>query len=238
MLGQSSQQDQDSQGILEEISCWRKGFNNLQNLSEQLESPKVLSILCILNNASSAVAKSINKIKTQAKERIEQFREILQFIPVLEQPCLEIAELASSQIPKFHTKFFFGIRMLFEKCAYFGTDERVANLFRKVSNEIIKRCCSTISLSDLANGQTGQTMVELDNAKSCCQQWRETYTNCLKHMKNKKVWSFDTDSIFAQIEAFIERCNNLKEICDSQIQFSLIEREKPFFSGNRSNEIK
>ncbi len=56
-------------------------------------------------------------------------------------------------------------------------------------------------------------------------------------MKGKKTWTYDIDSIFAQIEAFVERCNNLREICDSQIQFSLIDRKQPYFSGNKSNEI-
>ncbi len=33
-------------------------------------------------------------------------------------------------------------------------------------------------------------------------------------------WTFDDANIFAQIDAFVQRCRDLLEVCESQIQFS------------------
>ena len=52
-------------------------------------------------------------------------------------------------------------------------------------------------------------------------------------------------AIFAQVEAFIERCRNLLEICEGQIQFARrsisnnggAKAELPKFGGSRGPEI-
>lgn len=52
-------------------------------------------------------------------------------------------------------------------------------------------------------------------------------------------------AIFAQVEAFIERCRNLIEVCDGQIQFARrcvpgnggVKAELPKFGGSKGPEI-
>ena len=36
----------------------------------------------------------------------------------------------------------------------------------------------------------------------------------------KGIWSFEDTSIFAQLDAFIQRCRDLMEICEAQVQFA------------------
>jgi dynein heavy chain len=40
-----------------------------------------------------------------------------------------------------------------------------------------------------------------------------------KRSKTNK-WDFNLNSIFAQIDAFIQRCSELTEICEGQLQFA------------------
>jgi dynein heavy chain, axonemal len=42
------------------------------------------------------------------------------------------------------------------------------------------------------------------------------------------------DTIFAEIEAFIQRCRDLKEICEGQLQFALA--KMPIFGGTKGKE--
>ena len=58
----------------------------------------------------------------------------------------------------------------------------------------------------------------------------------------KGCWDFDQSSIFAQIDAFVQRCRDLLEVCEGQIQFSrkIQGGEKapiPIFGGSRGLEI-
>lgn len=58
----------------------------------------------------------------------------------------------------------------------------------------------------------------------------------------KIAWDFDQSSIFAQIDAFVQRCRDLLEVCEGQIQFArkISNGEKapiPFFGGSKGPEI-
>jgi dynein heavy chain len=61
----------------------------------------------------------------------------------------------------------------------------------------------------------------------------------------EKHWNFDDASIFAQIDAFVQRCKDLLEVCEGQIQFARKGRvtasdgkiSLPVFGGSRGTEI-
>jgi len=62
-------------------------------------------------------------------------------------------------------------------------------------------------------------MRDLDESIECCKQWKLI---CLKiqarisRRSSKQGWEID-DGIFAENEAFIQRCRDLKEICEGQL---------------------
>ena len=93
--------------------------------------------------------------------------------------------------------------MLWERCPYYKSEERIANLLRKVSNQIIQRCQISIDLNDLFQGNVYDCMQQLNYAKECGKKWREIYEQNIKIMDTKTRWKFKSDQIFAQIEAFV-----------------------------------
>ncbi len=44
--------------------------------------------------------------------------------------------------------------------------------------------------------------------------------------KNSRQWNFETSNIFAQVDAFVQRCRDLLEVCEGQVQFSRKNRTK------------
>ena len=55
----------------------------------------------------------------------------------------------------------------------------------------------------------------------CCQQWKEIYdhTSRVHNTFSAEGWVLDESSIFAQIDAFIQRCRDLLEVAEGQIHF-------------------
>ena len=90
-------------------------------------------------------------------------------------------------------------------------------------------------------------MEDLDESISCCQQWKEICTKMQymvkKYSQSEKTrpWILDRDdTIFAENEAFIQRCRDLKEICEGQLQFAQrgASCKMPVFGGTRGQEWK
>ena len=52
-----------------------------------------------------------------------------------------------------------------------------SGLFRKMSNEVIQRCCKAISLERIFDGFVTSSTKTLQECVDCCITWREAYDN-------------------------------------------------------------
>lgn len=52
-----------------------------------------------------------------------------------------------------------------------------------------------------------------------------------------RPWDFDVSSVFAHIDAFLQRCKDLMEVCEAQMQFAP-KVPLPVFGGLRGAEVK
>ena len=69
-------------------------------------------------------------------------------------------------------------------------------------------------------------MDDLEESIACCQEWKVICAHKMdmlkEHSSRKEYWDFSQDEqIFAEVDAFIQRCRDLKEICEGQLQFAL-----------------
>mmetsp|Transcript_23925 Transcript_23925/g.20935 ORF Transcript_23925/g.20935 Transcript_23925/m.20935 type:complete len:561 (+) Transcript_23925:252-1934(+) len=132
--------------------------------------------------------------------------------------------------------------MISEQCAYYEHPERVATLLRKISNQIIKRCRDQINIKDLLEGNVEQCMIDLEDSIYCTVEWNKIYMKMEKmtHIYGQRKWNYgEGSSIFAQIDAFRQRCYDLKEICEGQLQFARkgSDAQMPIFGGTKGVEI-
>ena len=79
--------------------------------------------------------------------------------------------------------------------------------------------------------------------------WRDLYDTTEKAVKARgerentgRTWDLDRSSIFAQIDAFVQRCRDLQEVCEGQTQFARkasggTTGELPVFGGARGAEV-
>ena len=93
-----------------------------------------------------------------------------------------------------------------------------------MSSDIIKRCCSKISLDDVFDGYVERSREALKESTTCCQSWKDTYDHISRvHSEfSDEEWLLDESSIFAQVDAFIQRCKDLLEVVEGQVLKTLI----------------
>ena len=64
-------------------------------------------------------------------------------------------------IPKILPLVLSCVRMIWSLSRFYNTPERLVGLLRKLSNEIINRCCAVISLPDIFSGEVDSVIVAL-----------------------------------------------------------------------------
>ena len=228
---QDSIETSDSDGPLEEIQFWRARCENLSGISSQLRDPKVARISEILEEANSSYLASFLKISRMIQEGSGMAESNVQFLSLLTEPCEILSSASPTDIPPLLPQILSITRVIWLNSQHYNTPERLTGLLRKVSNEIITRCCEHISLEDLFNGHIKTIQSSLHESIHCCEQWHQLYLDTAKLHSFKKPshqWILDESSIFTQIDAFIQRCKDLLDVCEGQIHFGR------WWDGNKS----
>eukprot|EP00397_Hematodinium_sp_SG-2012_P016516 GEMP01016853.1.p1 GENE.GEMP01016853.1~~GEMP01016853.1.p1 ORF type:complete len:845 (+),score=176.16 GEMP01016853.1:246-2780(+) len=231
----------ESAGPLDEIEFWRARHVDLSRLHGQLQSPELQRILQVLEVAKSSYLKPFRTLEVDIQKGALEARENLKYLQVLQEPCENLAKATPVEIPAVVPHLLNCVRMIWTISSHYNTPDRISGLLRKMSNEIIKRCQATINLDEIFEGNVDACMLTLQECINCGREWKRSYmTTCrLAQKANARPWTFPEGSIFAQVDAFVQRCCDLLDICEGQLQFSFQQRgvELPAFGGTNAPEI-
>ncbi|EKX36467.1 hypothetical protein GUITHDRAFT_97557 [Guillardia theta CCMP2712] len=231
----------EDRGPLAEIQHWKSRSDDLSGISSQLERSDVKRICSVLEKAKSSYLKPFSDLAQEIMDGSEEARDNLKFLQILFDPCTKLASAKPKDISQHLPEILNLIRVIWSLSKYYHTPERIMGLLRKVSNEIILRCCENINLKDIFDGKIEEPSQVLQESIKSGDDWKEIYRKMVERMKiidPEKAWNYDESRIFAQIDAFMQRCRDLLEVCESQNQFSPSEEsEIPVFSGVQGDEI-
>ena len=239
----------DESGPLDEIEFWKTRAKDLIGIQKQLESKNSVQIMNILTNAKSNYVGPLQTLSQQIFSKANEANDNLKFLETLREHASALRTIDPTKLLTVLPDLLNRIRLIWSFSSFYNTNECVASLLRKVSNELIIRFREHISIPEMLQGDVDLSLTRLCCAIESCLQWkkiyRKTYT-AIKGLKSKygRVWDIEDGTIFAQLDAFIQRCKDCVDICESQMQFmrkSAITKGKPgplpFFSGTKSVEI-
>ncbi|XP_032136290.1 dynein heavy chain 2, axonemal isoform X3 [Sapajus apella] len=230
-------------GPLEEIEFWRNRCMDLSGISKQLVKKGVKHIQSILHLAKSSYLAPFVKLAQQIQDGSRQAQSNLTFLSILKEPYQELAFMKPKDISSKLPKLISLIRIIWVNSPHYNTRERLTSLFRKMSNEIIRLCCHAISLDRIFEGYVSSSKADLQGCIFCCHAWKDHYLQAVQmHTEfSSRGWVLDQTSIFAQVDAFVQRCKDLIEVCDCQYHFARWEDGKqgplPCFFGAQGPQI-
>lgn len=67
--------------------------------------------------------------------------------------------------------------MIWDKCKYYQNNDIICTLLKKISNEIIKRCITYISVKDMFEGDVEKCMQQLNDSIFLCNEWYNIFSN-------------------------------------------------------------
>lgn len=91
----------------------------------------------------------------------------------------------------------------------------------QVSNEIISRCCAAIKLPEVFSPNVTNVSAVLQQCIEAGGDWKALYqrTAAAVTAKSARPWDFSESPIFAHVDAFIQRCADLLEVCRTYLRF-------------------
>ncbi|CAH6786111.1 Dnah2 [Phodopus roborovskii] len=243
LSAQESVETGENLGPLEEIEFWHNRCMDLSGISKQLVKKGVKHIESILLLSKSSYLAPFMKLAQQIQDGSRQAQSNLTFLSILREPYQELAFMKPKDISDKLPKLISLIRIIWVNSPHYNTRERLTSLFRKMSNEIIRLCCHSISLDRIFEGYVSSSKEDLQGCISCCHSWKDHYLRAVQmHTQfSSRGWVLDQTSIFAQVDAFVQRCKDLIEVCECQYHFARWEDGKqgplPCFFGAQGPQI-
>ena len=226
--------DEESAGPLEELQYWRARARDLGNIRTQLNREEVAAVVKVLKDAKSLYyLEPFLSLRSDIERGTEEAYDNLRYLSTLNEPCERLAKAELSEIPRVVQDVLKRIQLILIFSKFYKKD-RVVRLLRIVSSEIINRCSSKINVRAIFAGDVTDSMKALEDSMAAGEAW---LTECrrmlaatrrrLRVEHGEKV-EFD-ESFLNEMDGFVRhRCQNLKEICLSQLQFG--------FSGGADGE--
>ncbi|KXS19215.1 hypothetical protein M427DRAFT_507867 [Gonapodya prolifera JEL478] len=244
VVSQHSSETLESGGPLDELEFWGRRCDDLCGISSQLTRSEVLRIIEALEVSKSSYLEQFTRLSNVIQEHTLQAVDNLKYLSILKEPCNELAKADPAQILGIVPSVLKCVRFIWTHSRFYNTKDKLTGLMRKVSNEIIRRCSQKISLHEIFHGDVSISVSCLLDSIQCGEGWKVQYKEFASHLTKhtSQTWELDQSSIFAQVDAFVQRCRDLIEVCEGQIQFArkLNGREStpiPPFGGTQGPEI-
>ncbi|KAJ3355389.1 hypothetical protein HDU91_005673, partial [Kappamyces sp. JEL0680] len=241
---QHTSESTENSGPLEEIQFWRDRCEDLSSISDQINRQDVKEIIRVLDVAKSSFIEQFLRLSNLIHEGTIEAQDNLKFLSLLTDNCTNLAQAEPKNIITILPNLLRTVRLIWANSKYYNTKERLTSLLRKISNEIIRRCCAKISLDEIFHGDVPNAIVSIQDSINCGESWKGIYKKTCLHIAKftNQQWDFDQSSIFAQIDAFVRRCRDLLEVCEGQLQFArkitgAAKAPIPQFGGVRGPEI-
>ncbi|PFH37249.1 dynein, axonemal, heavy chain 2 family protein [Besnoitia besnoiti] len=243
MMVQDTTQDADNTGHLDEIRFWRERAVNFSRLMEQFKSQAVLRIFELLELSKSTYLKQFRAVQADVHQASLEAEDNLKFLSALEKPSEKLAQAKPEAIPPILQQLLNSVRMIWSTSTYYNTSDRISGLLRKISAEVIKRCQAAIDLSLIWSGVVDNAITSLQQSTECGRAWKRLYQQMCKlvrrHSSHGRHWDFPEGAVFAEIDAFVQRCCDLLEVCECQRHFNTRAQQiaLPMFAGFRFKEV-
>ncbi len=247
--GSEDAQTGEASGPMQEIVYWQRRDKDLSGIREQLDQPKLTEIVNVLQQANSTYLVNFRNLSSLIHKGSLEAKSNLKFLSPLRAPCTKLAAAEPGDIPELLPGILDLVRMISTLSPFYAEEEKITNLLLKISYQIIAQCRKNVDLELLFGGDVLASMDALKQNIACCGEWRKAYDQSvalIARSNDERKWDkFDHGTIFAQVEAFKKRCQDLIEVCEGQLQFARLYKRTegkkrapvPYFGGSSGRTV-
>jgi dynein heavy chain, axonemal len=220
--GSDSSGDSEASTLLVEIDAWKSRVDDLSGVQEQLQREEVGQIINTLQLAKSSYLTLFLSLKEQIMKGYQEATESLKFLSIFKEPCTTLNTCSPQQCEQLLSQVFSLVRFVWNSCVFYSTEERVTSLMRKFCNQVIECFSRYITIKETIFKNVELAKAKLEECIHCGEMIHvcfEKMSKAISLQKDECPWSFEKSRVFAQLDAFIQRCRDLNEVCRWRLQF-------------------
>lgn len=185
-------------------------------------------MVAVLVHAKSSYLEPFQKLANDIETQTHEARDNFRMLTPLGDPCTRLSQCKLDEMPGILEEIVYLIRAIWANSSHLNSSDSMTELLRKVSTSLMVRCRDMIDRKEMMQGDIAASEHVLRQSISCGDTWKrlvETHQKLISHQATlqgspQPEVEWDNSRIFAQMEAFMQRCADLLEVYEWRTQFS------------------
>lgn len=215
-----------------EIEFWRNKAANLNSIFDQLQSPRIRSVLRALDKSKSTYCTTFARLCKEVLTARLEANDNTKYLRTLEEWFLRLQN--EDDFPKTTELFkpmLHIILLIWKNSKHYNTTQRLVVLIREISNSLIAQATKYVSGSQIfamIEGEDANTAVQmLKTTLLVCGAFKRTYLE-YKDTANAEcpgnLWKAQNNALFMRLDSFLERCHDILDLTQTIVQFSKLSK--------------
>ena len=212
-----------------EIKFWNFKAKNLISINEQLEGEKISSLRDNLHKANSPLAPAFEELIPDVKAALAEAVSNVKFLKPLDEYLIKLRmsdnfeDLIQIFTPIMHT-----LMMIWQRSPHYNAPSRLVTLMREMSNDMIAQAQKFLGAGNaILQDDPIDAVDKLKTTLRVCGMLKTayfTYKTRVFVQCPQNPWRFQNSALFARLDAFLERCHDILEVCNTKLQYVKLER--------------
>ncbi|KAJ0399007.1 hypothetical protein P43SY_008327 [Pythium insidiosum] len=234
----------DDDGPMGELEFWRRRMQRLTSITEQLKMNEYKDVFHVLSRTTKSVSDDTKqRVQTLLRrwkqidigitEAANEAKDNVKYLFTLEKFLIPLYQGTPSSIIDTLPALMNSIKMIHSIARYYNTTERMANLFAKITNQMIANCKRCVTGGETYEVMWDREPEELVRHLDSCLKLNEAYQQQYRITKDKlfatpkgKQFEFNEMKIFGKFDLFCRRVVKLIDMFTTIHQFSSLGQHK------------
>jgi dynein heavy chain, axonemal len=241
--------DNADAGPMTELEWWKQRMQHLSNVIEQLKAKEMKSVVTVLSSWSKsqqhdssnrqrlfALLRRWKHVEIVITESSNEAKDNVKYLFTLEKFLEPLYKGSPSSVIDTLPALMNSIKMIHTIARYYNTNERMTNLFVKITSQMIVCCRKHILGGQL--DKDSSTLWDTDAKSLCdkldiCLKLNDSYQEHYRLTKDKlltmpkgKQFDFSESAIFGKLEMFCRRITKLMDMFSTIQQFRTLASHK------------
>ncbi len=211
-----------------EIEFWANKAKSLNSIFEQLQGKQIRKILRTLDQAKSTYCASFAALCKEVYNARLEANSNSQFLSLLDEwfnKLINGDDFANLQ--EIFPPILYTILLIWKRSEYYNTPSRIVILLKEICNALIEQACRFVSgeqvFSLIENDEANVAVKNLILVINVCKEFKTTYFEFKAKAASdcpQNPLKIQNNAIFSRLDAFLERCYDIKDLTETIIQFS------------------
>ena len=215
-------------GPLTELEFWAAKAANLNAIHDQLNDPKIVKVMQILELAKSTYHPGFDRLCREVSAAREEANDNVKFLAPLSKlfEKLNMADdfpmLVELFKPIMHT-----LMLVWKHSKYYNTAARLVVLMREICNDLIMQACKNVDGATIFENPPQESVDKLRTTLKVCKSFKSfyfEYNQLTAEQCPDNPWRFQNSALFSRLDAFMERCDDIQDLSLTMLQFGKLER--------------